>query len=151
MDNTELLSAIQSIFEEKIPFNKVIGLKIESLDPDNPRIRFTMREELIGNYHHGILHGGVTATVLDVAGGLVAFLAMQQQNDEESLDSKLSRFGRLGTIDLRVDYLRPGLGHWFEATGHIMRLGKKVAVTRVELHSDKGKLIAVGTGAYTVS
>ena len=152
-DNEDLLSSIHEIFEEKVPFNQVIGLQIVEMDIENPKavIRFEMREELIGNYHHGILHGGVTAAVIDVTGGLTAFLGAHQKNVEDTLDKKLARFGRLGTIDMRIDYLRPGLGRWFVATGHILRTGKKVAVTRVELHNDKGRLIAVGTAAYTVS
>jgi acyl-coenzyme A thioesterase PaaI-like protein len=31
-----------------------------------------------------------------------------------------------------------------------MRTGKKVAVTRMELHNDEDLLIAVGTGTYIV-
>ena len=56
----------------------------------------------------------------------------------------------MGTIDLRVDYLRPGLGQWFYATGMVMRSGRKVTVARMELHNDLEKLIAVGTGTYIV-
>ena len=52
---------------------------------------------------------------------------------------------------MRVDYLRPGHGEWFEAKGTILRTGNKVAVTRMELHNDSGELIAIGTGAYTVA
>ena len=57
----------------------------------------------------------------------------------------------MGTIDLRVDYLRPGLGQSFSAKGFVLRTGRKVAVTRMELHNDKDLLIAVGTGAYSIS
>ena len=150
-ENEDLMSAIQEIFEEKIPFNQILGLKVESMDPEKPRVRFEMREELVGNYHHGILHGGVTASVIDVTGGLVAFLGVQQKMADDTLEKKLERFGRLGTIDMRVDYLRPGLGKWFVATGHTLRTGKKVAVTRVEMHDEKDRLFAVGTCAYTIA
>jgi uncharacterized protein (TIGR00369 family) len=61
------------------------------------------------------------------------------------------RFAKIGTIDLRVDYLRPGLGKHFIATGYVLRTGSKVAVTRMELHNDSAQLIAVGTGAYVVA
>ena len=56
----------------------------------------------------------------------------------------------MGTIDLRVDYLRPGIGKHFIASSFILRAGNKVAVTRMELHNDNGEHIAVGTGAYLV-
>ena len=63
---------------------------------------------------------------------------------------KSERLGNVGTIDLRIDYLRPGLGRYFIATGSILRAGNKVAVTRMELRNDEDAHIAVGTGAYLV-
>jgi uncharacterized protein (TIGR00369 family) len=61
------------------------------------------------------------------------------------------RFAKIGTIDMRIDYLRPGLGDYFIATGYVLRAGNKVAVTRMELHNHERQLIAVGTGAYVVA
>jgi len=60
------------------------------------------------------------------------------------------RLFNVGTIDLRVDYLRPGRGKYFLATASIMRTGLRVAVIRMQLHNDKKSLIAVGTGTYIV-
>ena len=60
------------------------------------------------------------------------------------------RFSRVGTIDLRVDYLRPGLGDFFIGTGSIIRAGNKVTVVRMELHNNEEQMIAVGTGTYIV-
>ena len=57
---------------------------------------------------------------------------------------------KIGTIDPCVDYLRPGKGNYFIATGAIMRVGRRVSVTRMELHNDQDVLIAVGTGTYIV-
>jgi uncharacterized protein (TIGR00369 family) len=125
--------AAMGLFAEKIPFNKVLGL------------------ELVGNFMRGNLHGGVISSVIDVCGGLTAFLGLQRKLRDEPIEERLQRFARIGTIDMRVDYLRPGLGQWFEAKGTILRTGNKVAVTRMELHNDGGELIAIGTGAYTVA
>jgi uncharacterized protein (TIGR00369 family) len=147
----KLLKAIHEIFSERIPFNKVLGLEVASLHHANPIIRFQMREQLVGNFLRGILHGGVISSVLDVTGGLVAFLGLQQKLKDEPLQARIERFARVGTIDIRIDYLRPGMGQWFEARGFPLRTGNKVAVARMELFSDAGELIAVGTGAYTIS
>ncbi|MEZ5614435.1 MAG: thioesterase family protein [Rhodocyclaceae bacterium] len=146
-----LLAAIHEVFAEKIPFNKVLGLDVVSLAEETPVLRFAMRPELIGNYMRGNLHGGVISSVIDVCGGLTAFLGLQRKLRDEPVEERLQRFARIGTIDMRVDYLRPGLGQWFEAKGSILRTGNKVAVTRMELHNDAGELIAIGTGAYTVA
>ena len=147
----ELLEMVHDVFANRIPFNKVLGLDVVSMHDDRPVLRFEMRDELVGNFFRGILHGGVTATVLDVTGGLVAFLGLQRKIAHEPLETRLARFERVGTIDLRIDYLRPGKGKWFEATGYSLRTGNKVAVARMELHNDEGDLIAVGTGAYMVA
>ena len=147
----KLLASIHEVFAEKIPFNKVLGLDVVSLANESPVLRFAMRPELVGNYMRGNLHGGVISSVIDVCGGLTAFLGLQKKLRDEPVEERLQRFARIGTIDMRVDYLRPGLGEWFEAKGFILRTGNKVAVTRMELHNDSGELIAIGTGAYTVA
>jgi len=145
-----LLDAAQ-VFEERIPFNRVLGLRIERLGESDVVVRFDMRDELIGNFTRGNLHGGVISSVLDVVGGLVAFIALLKREGVQSLEDEADKFSRLGTIDLRVDYLRPGLGETFSAKGFVLRAGRKVAVTRMELHNDENSLIAVGTGAYSIS
>jgi uncharacterized protein (TIGR00369 family) len=150
-EEAKLLAMIRESFVERMPFNRVLGIDVLSLHHDRPELRFEMRPELVGNYVRNILHGGVTASVLDVTGGLVAFLGVQQKLKGKPLDEVLERFERIGTIDLRVDYLRPGTGQWFLARGFPLRTGNKVAVTRMELFNDSDELIAVGTAAYTVS
>ena len=62
----------------------------------------------------------------------------------------MKRLKNIGTIDLRVDYLRPAKGKEFTATASIIRAGNKIVVTRLELHNDKQILVAVGTGTYIV-
>jgi uncharacterized protein (TIGR00369 family) len=61
------------------------------------------------------------------------------------------QFPNIGTIDLRVDYLRQGRGQYFIATGRVVRLGGRVAVVHMDLVNDTAKQIATGSGAYIVS
>ena len=150
MPKEKLLQLLKEITEEKIPFNKLIGMKIETLDLDKIGIRFEMRPELVGNFTRGNLHGGVISSVLDVTGGMVAWIGIMKKMEGQSFDEISERFNKIGTIDIRVDYLRPGLGEYFIATGSTLRTGNKVSVSRMELHNDKGILIAVGTGTYVV-
>jgi uncharacterized protein (TIGR00369 family) len=147
----KLFSAIKEIFDEKIPFNKILGLRVESLQSDRVRVTFEMNSGLIGNYMRGTLHGGVISSVIDVTGGLSAFMGILQKMSGKSLETKLEKFGRLGTIDLRVDYLRPGKGRIFTSTGYNLRIGNRVVVTRIEVHNDAQDLVAVGTGSYVVA
>ncbi len=145
-----LLNKLLGAFETKMPFNNLLGLQIQALHLNEVKLRIDMREELIGNFVHGFLHGGVIASVLDVAGGMIAMANAFQRKDNISEAERLEGLDRSGTIDLRIDYLRPGTGHYFIATSNILRSGRKVAVTRMELHNDEGILIAVGTGSYIV-
>ncbi len=98
-----------------------------------------------------MLHGGVISSVLDVAGGVVVFLSVIDRLKGSSLKQKSDKLQKLNTIDLRIDYLRPGIGELFSATSYILRSGNKVAVARMELHNEKQDLIAVGTGSYAFS
>ena len=149
-DEREALRVVRAIFEEKIPFNRLLGLTVESLDLERPSVAFAMREDLVGNFYKGSLHGGVISAALDVTGGLVAFLGLLRVLRGIPLEERIQRFSRISTIDLRVDFLQPGVGKQFLGAGYILRMGRRVAVTRMELHDDEKRLIAVGTGAYLV-
>ena len=67
-----------------------------------------------------------------------------------AISEKLS-FPNIGTIDLRVDYLRPAIGTQFELHAEVLRLGSRVASTRMEFLGADGKLLSLGGGAYIVS
>jgi len=150
-NSKEFVSAINEIFNEKIPFNKVLGLKVESISYEKVKVTFQMQDKLMGHYKRKMLHGGAISSVIDVAGGLSAFMGIQQRMPDEALEARLEKFGRVSTIDVRVDFLRPGTGKWFVATAYTLRTGSKIAVTRTELHNDQNDLIAVGTGSYIVA
>ncbi|WP_310460808.1 thioesterase family protein [Sphaerotilus sp.] len=143
--------AITELWEQRITFNTVLGLKIESLDPATPRLRFEMRPELVGHFLYGRLHGGVISAALDAMGGFALTTAIGEKHPDESTDQVLHRFGRMGTIDLRIDYLRQGIGKHFIATAEVTRLGGRVGSTQMRLHNDEGVLIATGAAAYIVS
>ena len=150
VDGAELLEFVKVMYEEKIPFNKELGMKIESMQPDDIRVRFEMADRLIGNFWRGVLHGGVISSVLDATGGMIAAIGMLKKNIGQTVEEFEKRLSRMGTIDLRIDYLRPGLGSFFIASGSLMRTGRRVSVTRMELHNNEDLLIAVGTGTYVV-
>jgi uncharacterized protein (TIGR00369 family) len=135
---------------ESLAFNRLLGLKIDFLRPDSAECHFSMKDEFLGNPIQGILHGGVISAVLDATGGINASVSALERMKDLSPEEIGSRLSRMGTIDLRVDYLRPGKGTQFQATSTIMRTGRKVAVTRMELKNQDDVLIAVGTGAYLI-
>lgn len=135
--------------EDMIPFNRYLGLHAESIGDEGAVVSFNMRDELIGNFQTGILHGGVISATLDVVGGMAAMVTAALR--EDSIEDSIQQLRPTSTIDLRVDYLRPGAGKTFTARGFTLRAGSRVAVTRMEMHNDSGDLIAVGTGTYIYS
>lgn len=139
------------LFQHRITFNQTLGLKIESVRHGDVRARFEMRPELVGHYAYGRLHGGVISAVLDAMGGLAVMVAIGEHHPHDSAQQVLHRFSRLGTIDLRVDFLRQGLGRHFLATATTTRLGGRVGSTQMRLVNDEGSLIATGAAAYIVS
>lgn len=147
----EFIAGLKNIFEERIVFNQVLGLKITSLLPERVTARIDMRHDLIGHFSHNRVHGGVISAGLDAMGGLACMAAIGARHMDEPPEQRLHRFGKLGTIDLRVDYLRPGIGDHFELRAEVMRLGSRVASTRMEFLGADGKLLSCGSGAYIVS
>ena len=147
----EFIAGLKTIFEEKIVFNQVLGLKITSLAPALVTARIDMRHELVGHYSFNRIHGGVISAGLDAMGGLAAMAAIGARHMDETPLQRLHRFSKLGTIDLRIDYLRPGISEYFELRAEVLRLGSRVASTRMEFRGADGKLLSTGAGAYIVS
>ena len=56
---------LKAMYEEKIPFNKILGFEVETLRVSKVVVRFAMRADLIGNYVLETLHGGVISALVD--------------------------------------------------------------------------------------
>jgi uncharacterized protein (TIGR00369 family) len=147
----EFVAALRTMFEEHIRFNQVLGLQITGLQGDRVSGRIVMRPELVGHYSYNRLHGGVVSAGLDAMAGLAVMAAIGARHMDEAPAKRLERFSKLGTIDLRVDYLRPAISPHFDLHAEVLRLGSRVASTRMELHAADGTLLSTGAGAYIVS
>ncbi|WP_353361701.1 thioesterase family protein [Acidovorax sp. FG27] len=148
----EFIAGLTDIFEERIVFHQLLGLKVHSVRPDEVAARIDMKPELVGYYGHQRLHGGVISASLDAMGGLAVMAAIGARHMDESPAQRLQRFARLGTIDLRVDYLRPGVASdHFTMRAEVLRLGSRVASTRMEFFGADGALLSVGAAAYIVA
>ena len=144
-----LLNIVRQAYDS-LPFNRLLGLSVSFLKIDAAGFSFPMQNDLIGNAVQGILHGGVISAVLDATGGMTATASAVERMRGLSFEDVFDRIARIGTIDMRVDYLRPGRGTKFYSSGSVMRTGRKVAVTRMELKNSEDIMIAVGTGAYII-
>jgi len=149
-EQARLDAALTELFERRITFNQTLGIRVSSLDPANPRVRFEMRPELVGHYSYGQLHGGVTSAVLDATAGFALMVALCEKFADEGCEQVMLRFARMGTIDLRIDFLQRGLGASFEVAARVTRLGGRIGSVQMTLHSDDGTLIATGAAAYVI-
>jgi uncharacterized protein (TIGR00369 family) len=150
-EQRRLDAALTELFEQKVTFNRTLGLKVLRLWPGPTQFRFQMRADLVGSYPHGRLHGGVISAALDAVAGMAMMVALTEKHCDEPADQAMHRFPRLGTIDLRVDFLRPGVGAHFTAGAEVLRLGGRVGTAQMRLDNDQGQLIATGSAAYIVS
>jgi uncharacterized protein (TIGR00369 family) len=142
---------LKGLFEEKIVFNRVLGLKIGVVSPGRATGHLEMKDDLVGHFAYHRVHGGVISAGLDAMGGLAAMAAIGARHMDEPPDQRILRFAKLGTIDLRVDFLRPAIGDRFDLVAAVLRLGSRVATTRMEFLGEDGKLLAIGAAAYIVS
>ena len=117
-----------------LPFAKLIGMRLEALRMDEAVISMEMRDDL--RQPSGVLHGGVTATLIDTA---MAF----------AVRTRLEPQAPTATIDLTVHYLRPLVQGRAICTGRVVRAGKRVFTVSADVHNDEGKLIATGLSTYT--
>jgi uncharacterized protein (TIGR00369 family) len=150
-EQSRLDAALADLFERRITFNQTLGLAVESARSPEPRIRFAMRPELVGHFQHGRLHGGVISATLDAMGGFALMVAIGEKHADETTAQVLHRFVKMSTIDLRIDYLRPGMGEHFVASAEVTRLGGRIGSTQMRLANDQGTLIATGAAAYVIS
>lgn len=150
-EQQRLDAALTELWEQRISFNQVLGLKVLSLRPGDVRVRFGMRPELVGHYAYGRLHGGVISASLDALGGLSLMVAIGERHADETASQVMHRFGRMGTIDLRVDFLRQGIGQHFVGHAEVTRLGGRIGSTQMRLVNEHGTLIATAAASFIVS
>ena len=117
-----------------LPFAKLIGMRLVRLDLDEAAISIDMRDDL--SQPSGVLHGGVTATLIDTA---MAF----------AVRTRLEPTAATATIDLTVHYLRPHFSGKVICTAKIVRAGKRVFTVSADVENEEGTLIATGLSTYT--
>ena len=132
---------LKQVMEEMIPFNRFLGLRVAHVERGFVRVEIPFRDELVGDPMRPALHGGVIAMATDVAGGFAVWSRLENEQ------------ARVSTIDMRVDYLRPGRLANIIAEARIVRAGNRVGVADVRVyHPDAEEVtIATGKGVYNIS
>jgi len=146
------LEKIREYYLDRLPFNKILGIDIDLLDDESGKAvtSFNMTKDLVGNSTAGILHGGVTASVIDLTGGLSALISCAKFHQGKPIEVIEKKFTSSATIDMRVDYLRPGKGRSFKCRSRIIRAGSRIVVAKIDLYNEKETRIATGTATYLI-
>lgn len=147
-----ILEKIKEYYLELLPFNKVLGIDIDLMDYETgaATTKFDMAPDLIGNSTAGILHGGVIASVIDLTGGLSALISCARFHKDKSPEELAKRLTRSATVDMRVDYLRPGKGTAFFCISRVLRAGSRIVVAKMDLLNEQETRIATGTATYLI-
>ena len=128
-------AAIQKIFDQS-PFIALLGLQVLGLDYEKSefKARMPLRPELERRAGTKQFHGGPIAGFIDTVGDFAIGMLVG---------------GGVPTMNLRVDYIRPGTGDYLDATATVRRAGKSVAIIDIDVFSPDGKLVAIGRGTYS--
>ena len=115
------------------PFHKWLDLNVKDVTEEGIVVSVGWREEFVVNAERGYSHGGILATVIDVAA-------------DYALAAKLGR--PLPTIDMRIDYHRPAMQGELTAKARVIKLGGSLCTAEAEIFDGDGRLLASGRGVY---
>ena len=122
-------------FLQTIPFNSLVGVRLLRFHKDGVTISCTVRDEL--RNAAGMLHGGVSATLADVAVGV-------------ALTRYLGRPRAATTVELKINYLRPVAEGKVTARSHLLRVGKTLCTARVDIRDATKRLAAAALVTYMI-
>lgn len=118
------------------PLHQWLGLELKEAEHGRVVIRMPYRQELLADVDGSYIHGGMLATLADVAGDFAVITGVGFA---------------VPTIDLRVDYLRPARPDMeLMAEGNVVKFGRQVSVADVQVTGD-GKQLLVARGLYSTA
>ncbi len=120
-------------FLRSIPFNALLGLRLVRFHADGVTIACPVRPELLNA--SGVLHGGVSATLADVAVGV-------------ALTRHLGRPRAATTVEIKISYLRPVAAGSITARSHLLKVGTTLCTARVDLFDREKRLVGAAMVTY---
>ena len=120
---------VREVNEDMGPFNRHVGLRAEAVGPGWCRVVCELRPEHCNP--RGSVHGGMCATLADVAGGIAAIYASGEWRP-------------MVTRSMDLHYLYPLTGSRMIAEGRVIRAGRKTCLARADLYVDQDRLCCTG-------
>ena len=117
------------------PFQHFVGIEVLKLGGGKSVLQLELKEHHFNLY--GIPHGGVHATLLDIAMGTAASFPDSSGKEVDSV-----------TLNLSVDYIAPPSSGILTAKGKITKKGKSIAYCTAEILDQDKTLIASGRSIF---
>ncbi len=123
-------------FEERVKNSGWYTLiEMKPLIDENVKVEIDVAEK--HKQAFGTAHGGVIASILDSAAGLI-------------VNKELLKQGKIAvTAEIKVNYLKPVKGGKLVAEGRIVNIGSKIAVSTAEAKQD-GDVVAIATATFYI-
>lgn len=117
----------------RAPFHQWLGVKVLALHADGIELKATWREEWVVNEELRYTHGGILATLIDLAADWAL----------------VNHTGRgVPTIDMRIDYHAVAMPGDLFAHGKVIKSGRQFSTAEARVFDSDGKLLASGRGTY---
>jgi len=131
-----------------VPYIQFLGVQFDRRG-DELTVVLPFSEQNIGNPALPAIHGGVTASFLEIAAIIELSWSSIWDEMEDGETALPARFKLPKTIDFTVDYLRSGLPRDAYARARVVRAGRRYASVHVEGWQDnRSKLFAQATGHF---
>lgn len=94
----QALKLVGEMFVYHMPFNRALGMELERYEKEFAQLAFKNQPMMVGNWAQSILHGGVIASALDVAAGLVCVGSTLTRHETISEDELRSGYRGWGPL-----------------------------------------------------
>lgn len=110
------------LMEQDVPFNRHLGFKVLEIREGYVKTLIAYQPDFVGDPRRPALHGGFLASVVDACGGLAVWTNFEIED-------------LISTVDMRVDYLRPGPDKDIIAESRVVRTGNRVSVVNTVIYT----------------
>ncbi len=128
------------IAPHEVAFWRTLGIEVAAASEGAATLRLRARPGL-ETRRPGALHGGAVASLIDAAGS-AALLTTRAEDD--------ATWAGFASTDLNVSYLAAATSD-LAAAARVLRAGRSVAFTAVEVTDADGAAVAVGRVTYAIA
>lgn len=122
-----------SEYNKSNSFGKENNLSLQVISPGH--IEYTMQIENKHMALNNVVHGGAIAGLMDAVLSVAAFSAVEKEGMHVS------------TVEFKINYLKPvSESIKLKGIGKVLKLGKRLIVTKGEIFDNENNMIAIGTG-----